>query len=195
MVPDFPKTKSDLMKQLMNFYRRQIDSRSISVPIFMQHEGDRSFVQKEDSTSVEAKAEKMSSTIEIPIEKAPGMSFEEVKQKLINSAEEMAGQFMGMFFREMNQATAEAGTIVDAKGKPFDAEMFLEMLSRMWLYFDEKGAWEPPTLVVPPNALEKIKDEMSKWEKDPEFKAKMEKLLFQKREEWRARESRRKLVD
>jgi hypothetical protein len=195
MIPDFPQTKTDLMRRFMTFYRWQVESRTAPVPVFTQHEGDRSYFQMEDSGIQEIKAEQMSSIMEIPVEKVPGMSLDEARQKLIESAEEMARQFMAMFYREINQATMEAGTAVDAKGKPFNADIFLEILNRMWLDFDEKGRWKPPTLIVHPDALENIKNEMTKWEKDPEFKAKMDQLMFRKREEWRERESRRKLVD
>jgi hypothetical protein len=46
-----------------------------------------------------------------------------------------------------------------------------------------------------PKMWETIKDDVTSWEQDPELDARYKEIIARKKEAWRARESRRKLVD
>jgi hypothetical protein len=195
MIPDFPDIKSEIHNRMMAYYRKRVEDRTVPIPKYMQHEGNKSYIQKDDGSIEEVEAEQLRSTIQIPIDKVPGMSLDEIREKLNKSAEEMASQFMGMFYRVLNQSAQEVGTAIDAKGQKFNSELFLEMLSRMHWDFDKTGQWRPPSLILHPNALASIKTEITQWEQDQNFKKRFEQLMLEKREEWYERESHRKLVD
>lgn len=70
------------------------------------------------------------------------------------------------------------------------------MMAKVEWSFDPET--EEPTgmsFVMHPDTAAKIIPLVKEWEQKPEFKARYEQLVERKREEWRARENRRKLVD
>lgn len=69
---------------------------------------------------------------------------------------------------------------------------------RRRIYMDFDPTTQQPTnpvMVIHPSQVESIKKQTEEWAKDPAFVAEMDQIRLQKLEEWRARESRRKLVD
>jgi hypothetical protein len=134
-------------------------------------------------------------SIDIPRERLAGMGIPDVQRVYADMAERMAGQYMGSLFRAVGEACAAGQTAIDAKGGKFSFDLFLEVLAKMQLEFDERGKWIPPTLVMNPKMAAAVKEEALQWEKDPVYMDRLRRLLARKHEEWRERESRRKLVD
>ena len=60
--------------------------------------------------------------------------------------------------------------------------------------FDEKGNPILPTIVLHPDMMKRIEGKLAEWESDPELQARRKNILAKKKEEWRDRESNRKLV-
>jgi len=70
------------------------------------------------------------------------------------------------------------------------------MLSQIQMEFDP--ATGKPTghvFSMHPDTAAKVIPKLQAWEQDPAFKEEYERILEEKREEWRVREDRRKLVD
>lgn len=195
MLPDFPEAKARIHRVLMTPIRSAIREASLGAAQIRLHEGDRSTVQREDGTIVDLMPEEARVEIEMPRERLQGMSLTEVQQIYTDVADDMAGQVAGSYFRAVDEAVARADTAVDAKWSEFTFDLFLETLDKKWLQFDENGELVPPAIVMSPQMWDSIKDEVASWDKNPEYSVRYDRLIERKREEWREREARRKLVD
>jgi hypothetical protein len=100
-------------------------------------------------------------------------------------------------FRKHAEVTQRVGNAVDAQGKPFSADLYFEMLEKIQVDFDSWG--RPDTsgarLVMHPDMAERVIPMMAQWENDTAFQQRYRDLMIRKRNEWRDRESNRKLVD
>ncbi len=75
-----------------------------------------------------------------------------------------------------------------AGGKPLSQELALQMF--------EKVEWTPGSVFLAhPTMAEAMSKQWQEWEKDREFMKKFNAIMSRKKEEWRDRESHRKLVD
>ena len=74
---------------------------------------------------------------------------------------------------------------------------FLDALGRIPQDFDAETLQPKPglMLVMHPDVAASMDSKFKEWSTDPEFKAKCERLLEKKRQDWSDREVNRKLVD
>ena len=110
-------------------------------------------------------------------------------------AEDFSGQHSKMLFERMKQSTAKTGNVVDAGGQAINPNLLLQMLEKIEIDFREDGQPRLPTLVISPEHYERLKEKMLEWEKNEHYKRRFDELIERKRQEWRDRESHRKLVD
>ncbi len=163
---------------------------------FHQHEGNRAEVVRVDGTvGVTTFDQPLTTNVAISVEDArkegSGASIRAAREIGDRLGDEMTKRF----FETIHEAVERVGNVLDAKGRPFSAELFAESLEKMDLAFDEGGEWQPPTIVVHPDAFPMIRARMEEASRDPAVKARLEEIVSRKREEWRAREARRTLVD
>src|SRR5262249_54544676 len=118
----------------------------------------------------------------------------EVLAALEGAADDMARQTETMLFRKLDETTAQVGNVLDAGGRPFEPSMLLEMLERTWIDFNDEGKPKMPTIVLHPNVFESVKERLLALDSDGDFQAKQAEILAKKKEQWRDRESNRKLV-
>jgi hypothetical protein len=198
MLPDFPTQKSRLVRFWTAYLRRkerEYLGYFATAPSYTHYEGDRWSIQREDGISSESTYREIEAEMSIPTNEVPNLTPDRIAQKLDSVAEKLAKQMRQGIMEDLNQAIDQTGTRVDAEGSPPTKELFLEMLDRMLLPFDKDGNLIPPAIIMHPTMWETHGEEMKNWEQDPEFRARHEEIVERKREEWRARESRRKLVD
>jgi len=62
------------------------------------------------------------------------------------------------FFKGLADITNATGNVLNAEGKPFSYDMFLDLLDMVEIDFDEKGNPNYPTLIISPQIEEKIKN-------------------------------------
>ena len=74
-------------------------------------------------------------------------------------------------------------------------ELIMKTLEKIDISFDEFGNPLIPTLIVRPEILKKMEENVDIWKETPESREKMRKLIEKKRSEWIDRQNRRKLVD
>lgn len=115
-----------------------------------------------------------------------------VMQILADSAKRARAQKAKLLFKEIDESSSKAGTAFDAGGKPFTLDMYLEMLRSMEIEFDSAGQAQLPTLVTG-NA--DIKAKVETWFKNPECLSQINAVFEEKGQEWRDRQSNRKLAD
>lgn len=197
MLPDFPKLKKNLEKTFGHYLQDLIRRE----PLFSQikeeilFEGNKLSTQTEtgEIETSELRGFKSEFTIkrEDVIAKGPKAFIESIR----NSAEELSRQRAEHFFNKMKEVTDKTGNVLNAAGHPFTFDMFLEMLNKVWIDFDENGDPYMPSVVVSPEIAAKIKELLPVWQANQEYKKKFDELIERKKREWYDRESNRKLVD
>lgn len=132
---------------------------------------------------------------ELSREEMRSVDFPALLAKLDAMSEAMAKAQTQMMFARISTAVKAVGTEVETGGD-FQKKHLLEMMERMETDFDpETNQPINQVLVMHPDSAATLLPRMKEWEADPEFVARVKEITEQKREEWRARENRRKLVD
>ncbi len=198
MIPDFPDEKEKLM-QLWNKYLQKKISENLgflgTLPQYRNYEGDQWKLSREDGSVEVIDYDHIQGLLDINVDEVPDLTPEKIRQKLDNLSNEIAAQMSKNTYAEISRVTKLSGNEIDAKNKPFSKELFLELIEKVVLDFDQNGDLNQPTMVMDPVFWEKNKDKIMAWEKDEEFVRKHEQLIAKKKEEWIDRENNRKLVD
>jgi hypothetical protein len=198
LLPDFPNTKSEFMKAVTERLRVGVyrESALLSrVRRFAAHEGDSFTIHRLDGTVAKSTYRETSAEMTINRKDLVALSPQQLADKIDQLALEMAGKTSKVVFDKLHEITSESGQVRDAKGKPFSPETILEALESIDIDFDEKGQPSGLTFVVGPELGARIREKAPEWEADPEFRRRHSELMQRKREAWRDRESRRKLVN
>lgn len=199
MLPDFPKLKTEIkQKYLMKVFRegRLEDTLLSRVKSYLQHEGQGGSYQTVDGAVKLKDFEKFENNYEITVEDVVEKPFEEILDKFYKMGNEVASVMAKYSFRKIGEAVDEVGNSIDAAGKPWSPELFLEAIDKITIDFDlETGKPELPTIYIHPDQAESVKKMISVAEADEEHKKKFEVIIERKRGEWRDREAARKLVD
>jgi hypothetical protein len=120
--------------------------------------------------------------------------FQAFLSKIGTVAEELAAQREKLLIAKIQQVTGSTGKVVDAKGE-LSPQVILEALEKIDMEFDDTGKPKHLAIVLYPNQIQKFLKSAALWAKDPEYLKAYNELMRKKREEWRAREDSRKLVD
>lgn len=198
MLPDFLKIKRELSEVRYS----EISSNLFGDPVlskirkYRQHEGNRFTIFREDGTQSTSDQRAIRSElitfdlkdIQKRGERAIWESFATAHQQIAIASRKLVSERL---MEEPIPAT-------DAKGRPFTAELYLEMLETVYFTFDEAGNWneldfwqERPN----PQFLARVESEKKRFESEPDLREKLEALIARKRQEWNDREANRKLVD
>jgi hypothetical protein len=201
MLPDFPKTRREISQRLRLRMDLSVQAKS---PLRMlgsritQHEGTlHSYEQITDSgiRSVTEGLQEVAIPIEVPIEEIPELVGDKLFARIDAIAEDAARQVSQLTFRKMDEVTRESGMVVDAAGGPPTQEIWLQMFENMEIDFDPSTGKPEVTIVMHPVMAEAMQKLWGEWQTDAGFMKRYNELLTQKREAWRDRESRRKLVE
>lgn len=198
MIPDFPQEKEILNQFWTNYLiakHRELLGFFGTLPAHMNHEGHQWELNRADGTGDNQPYHEIEGLMTIEISEVPFLTPDKIRNKLDKIAEDMARQISQGMFAEISRVAKEVGNEVNAEGQTLNQELFLQMLEKMDLDFDENGNWNPPTIVIHPDLWESKKEEMKSWETDNEFLSKKKAIIEKKKEEWRDRENHRKLVD
>ena len=187
MLPDFLKTKQKLEKML-DSERKKTELLHLGpvadVPKSMIFEGNKSIIIREDGSCEEVKMEKTTSRLEVKWEEVETMTHETVLNKIRGIAKEMAEQITKSFYETLTD------DVISSDRKSLSIDSLLERLKGMPLSFDEEGNLSGLTFAGSPKLRLAFAEVLLQAESDPRY----QELMERKREEWHARESRRKLV-
>lgn len=73
-----------------------------------------------------------------------------------SAADQQLSVVMPHFFEVLRRTSEAAGTAIDAGGKPFSFETWLEMLERIDFDFDDQGNPDLPTLIMHPDQAKQL---------------------------------------
>jgi hypothetical protein len=128
-------------------------------------------------------------------EDVPSLVGERLDTKLAGIADDIARHLSESFRQTMDTTTREAGTAIDAGGAPFSKELYLQGMEKIEINFDPKTRRPELVFWAGPKMVEAMQKAWEDWKQDREFMRKYNDLMARKYEDWRDRESRRKLVD
>lgn len=201
MLPDFPRSRKELSEKLLLYVRMGVQRRSVFAELgrqYVQHEGTAfSFEQimDEKRRQVRQGYEQFRSPVRFTLEEIPDLAGDRLFQKLDELAEDMARQTSELGFRRLDESSQLAGTATDADGSPLTKDLFLQAEDKADWDFDPKTGKREGIYIAHPDTAEAMHNAWIAWEKDKEFMKRVEEMRARKYEEWRDRESNRKLVD
>jgi hypothetical protein len=197
MLPDYPELKRELVADLNLLLRllvRQNAPLVGRIKNYRQVEGDK-FTVETNEQYVTKTFKQLSAQVAIPAGLSSSDTHTKFMEQLVDAAENIAHQSEGMLFSTLDEVTASTGNVLDAKGEPFHPSVLWDMVEKTDLEFDEKtGKPRLPSIVLHPDVMKSILPKFAEWEADLELKARRTEVLEKKKDEWRDRESRRKLV-
>ncbi len=133
-----------------------------SLKTFTQHEGTTiDFEQVDFGRTQNAEAQAVS--VELRFDEIPSLVGEALEKKMRLLADQSGALKMKSMFAKIHEATEQTGNKLDAKGKPIDGRMLLDMIDMAEGAFDRTGK---PTnsFLVHPNmvpSLKKASDELT----------------------------------
>jgi hypothetical protein len=94
---------------------------------------------------------------DIPLDSVLNGKIEDYTNFLVNISESQRKSLARNFFANMAEITEVTGQTVNAKGQPFSIDLFLDLIEKVEFGFDQEGNPQYPTVIMPPEALEKLK--------------------------------------
>lgn len=195
MLPDFPIQKAKLLNLWTEYLRRrerEYLGYLASAPSYTHHEGNRWRIEGEGGYSNESSYQLIEAEFSLQVKEIPYLTPDEIQEKLDEVAQEMAKQRHRGIIESIEAVATKVGNVGQ---RQLGKDAYLEALDKILLSFDDEGNPSSPVLLISPELHEAIKDDVETWNQDPEFLERYAKIIQRKREEWRDRESRRKLVD
>lgn len=199
MLPDFPNLKRRLLRLVeFDFHQRvQADCLIGAIKAAPFFEGRR-FATGDVEGHIEETTPEVTAT---PYEVNRSAIIERGVDAFIESTRKaVALQIQAlheMLLRKHSEATERVGNQIDAGGQPFSAELYFKMLETVQIDFDSQGRPDIASthLVMHPDQAARVEPLLAQWEADESFQRRYREIMLKKREEWRDRESNRKLVD
>jgi hypothetical protein len=197
MLPDFPRLKTEIQKLLA----MGLEDRIRQDPLFSQmrqvrfFEGDKWAIGRTHGDVDQSSFTKIVAEVPVKHDDVISKGVMAFVENVGVLAKQIQQQQATILFDAINKATTVTGNVVDAKGRPFTFELFLEMIEKMELSFDDEGNPHMPSLIVHPAMAAKIQENRAEWEANPEYKERLDEIIARKRREWNDRESHRELVD
>lgn len=199
MLPDFVRVKVRRLRWFHRAVRRFTERQAWMMKkmrTVRQHEGRQlQYETVEGDRDIVAYDNKLSSSLNIHMDELPRLGPVGYLKKAHDMATEFAQQAKTYFFGQVERYSNEAGTAVNAGGKPFDPMMLLDGFEKMDLDFDEHGRPELPTFVMNPSQSDAFAKKMREAEQSPEFRRRWDEVMTRKLVEFRDREADRKLVE
>jgi len=93
------------------------------------------------------------------------------------------------FFQRVSEITDAEGISIDAKGKPLSFDLIWDLLEKIDFGFDDNGNPIFPTLVIPPNVANKLKE----LKPTPEQEERKKRIIEEKRAKFYAKKRIRRL--
>ena len=197
MLPDFLKVKEKLEIMLDYSFRQAILSHLgpvANVPISLSFEGNKTILIRADGSVEEMDPKQATTEFQVNFEEFEEMNDAVVLNKIDGAAEEIAGQQAKSLYEEVGKAAEQVGNVVSADGKPFSMDLFFEGLEKIDIDFDEDGNPSGLMCSVSPALYPSVAKAVEQAKADPEMDKRFDAIMERKKEEWRVRESNRKLV-
>lgn len=203
MLPNFPELNTELSRFIFEFLGQRVKFH-LGLPlseirhhtVFEGPQDDNEGQQLvRHSGEVETSGLKfISSQITITAKELPQMTLDDVLSKVDEVAKNLASEMAKHAYQRLTETLERTGNTIDAKGRKISAEFILEMLSTLQIDFDRNGSPRMPQLQYHPTMEEAVSRAFNELNNNRELKREFKQILVNKKEEWRERETCRKLV-
>ena len=199
MLPDYPKFKqllSDAFRERMIMAKERCSGVFSGIKKSKLHEGSRCQLFRTDGSSDEIEMQHVTASGELQhdLREIEKLAPEAIIQLLDTMGERMAFEEGRLLFKRLDEAVRSVGNVIEGP-RPF-LEQFFEMLERVQMDFEPDGTPCKQQMVFGSNqAAQRAWDQVQQIERDPELKKRYDRIIEQKRQEWRDREATRNLVD
>lgn len=197
MLPDLPAFKQALLKRRERALFELASQKAPlmdRIPTLVQHEGDRYSYQDHSGEIHHERYKPQVTPVRFSNLDSPLEQEQEVETKLEDAADQIAKQHKDLLFTTLSDVTEKAGNAISAHGRPFDITLYLDAMEGLVFDFDDDGKPLLPTMVLHPSQMKRVEAEMKRLDTDPAIAARWAEVLQRKKEEWRVRESHRKLA-
>lgn len=195
MLPDYPEIKKKIFDayttRMKNIIRHAPFDDVAKHTIF---EGHRNRIICHDGTVDDTEFKEVASDISIDLKNFDNTTVEDILKKIDECAIEMGKQQSQHLFKIIAKTVESVGNTVECNGEPFAPKHIFEMLEKIEISFNKDNTPNFPSFVAAPSITKKFYEVLKMIEDNPELKEKMDKILENKRNEWRDRENSRKLV-
>ncbi len=196
MLPDLPKSRKALdgfWLDLVNRSRAAAGPLAASISNRIQREGDEAEFQTVQGQTRGVNYKKLSAEVSVRSDQGCGLTLEQYCKKAEEAGQAVAQQMSKMVVAGIEEAVKETGNEVVMRGG-LTPDGFLDMLQKVEMDFDENG--QPLGQFYAGSAMmQEIARKVPEWNADPHLRARHEDIIQKKREEFREREARRRLVD
>ncbi len=152
------------------------------------HSGGSTYKSEEKKIGIPLQG--ISAELSFEVEDVYTFKLERICLEIYNIANSIVEKMTQSMFSTMTQITDLTGNVIDAKGKQFNYEIFIEMLEKIHIGFDEDGKPLLPTILMHPDSAKNI--EKLKAEED-KYKPIIEEIINKKREAYYAEKGCRRL--
>jgi hypothetical protein len=197
MLPEYPKLSAEFghaTTRAMQQRAREIEGIVATVPSHRVFEGDTMEIIRSDGSTGITKFREETAELRIPVEESPDLELSDLMARLDQIVFDLAAKKAKNFFQTLSDAASDAGTRVDAKGQKISAEIYLQMLDRVWIEFEPDGTPRLPTLVVSPQQQADAEAVRVELFQNPALRKRFDEIILRKLELWRAREADRELA-
>ena len=197
MLPDFPAVRNEMDDVLTRFLRARVMHHEGIVSEIAQHtihEGSRNSIIRPDGKEDETEMVQLEEEMKLKWKDLATLDLAGAAAQLDKVAAGIAAQKSKHFFETLGQAAEKVGNVVDGKGRPLSPDVILEVLSTIQIDFDELGNPSNLNIVIPPSQQERAADIAKQFTEDNSLRRRYDRVIEQKKEEWRAREATRILV-
>ncbi|WEK03286.1 MAG: hypothetical protein P0Y65_13925 [Candidatus Devosia phytovorans] len=109
-----------------------------------QFEGTGSHMIRHDHTEDISEVSKASAEFVFRRTTLAKFTLQKVDETLHDLASQMAGEFVKLLVRKLDETTEGTGQVVDGGGRKFDGDLLLQSLETVEWSFDPFGNWRPP---------------------------------------------------
>ncbi len=197
MLPDFPNLKRKIVTALLRYLdalvrRNPLMSQIRQVSLL---EGDRAVIRRQNGSIEECQFRETKGESSIRNADIIAMGPYAFLESHRTAASQIQSQQAELVLNRMSKAAESVGNVVDAGGKPFSFEVFMEALEKVWIDFDKDGKPKLPSFHFGPALAKGIERMQQERQRNPEYERAFGELMKRKKEEFDACESNRKLVD
>lgn len=197
MLPDFLKTKEKL-NIMIHYELKQAILLNLGplakIRETILFEGSKTVINRDDGSVSEIESEEFRVMLKCDMNEIETMTHKKLLEKIQYIAKEMAEKQAKLIYEKIGESAEEVGNVVSAEGETVSIDHFFEVLEKVSRDFDSAGNPDEVMVAVSPELFPVIEKIMEKAKTDPEIQKRLDSIMEQKKEEWRVRESNRKLV-
>ncbi len=197
MLPDYTTLKAEFDHLFIVFIGKRIDYHLgflAETPKHIYHEGDGRYPTYRSGEIVYKEMDLASASIEVDTREITSMSFNEIMSHLDEVAQNLASQIKSGFIENLNEALSGTEQNVDARGQKLSPKIIIEVYKKIEMDFSTDGKMPNIAMLVPPTLEESARMAQKELYDTPEYRDELERIIQEKRMQFRAREASRRLV-